>query len=296
MKYEFRKFEQKDYDRVCNFLMEISQDSREHINWNWARWEWMYFHPEFDRSILDKVGLWFAGQELVGMAAYDGYLGDGFFPVKRGFEELEKDVIEYSVQNFSGANGLGIAVNDNDERMRRLLEGYGFSADGQAETILAFSLEQLDEASELPEGIRLENLNAGMDLIRYQELLWRGFDHEGEGEMPSDADTIEKQRIMLSAPHMNPDLHVIAKTEDSEYVSYCGLWYDTNTDYAYVEPVCTIPGYRKKGIGGAVVTEALKRAKALGAKTAYVISDMNFYKDLGFARHSHYPVYWYKNK
>ena len=33
---------------------------------------------------------------------------------------------------------------------------------------------------------------------------------------------------------------------------------------------------------------ALRRCKALGAKQAFVISDQEFYKKLGFARHSKY--------
>lgn len=61
----------------------------------------------------------------------------------------------------------------------------------------------------------------------------------------------------------------------------------------YVEPVCTIPQYRNKGIAKSVLTEAMKRAYDLGAKRAYVISDMEFYKRLGFKQHSHYTFYWY---
>ena len=43
-----------------------------------------------------------------------------------------------------------------------------------------------------------------------------------------------------------------------------------------------IPSYRGQGVAKAVVSEALNRAAALGAKTAYVLSDMMFYQKLGF--------------
>ena len=76
-------------DKVCDFLVEISQYNREHINWNWARWEWMFFHPEFNRSLIEKIGLWFLNEELIGLATYDLYFGEGFFVTKKGFEELE---------------------------------------------------------------------------------------------------------------------------------------------------------------------------------------------------------------
>lgn len=50
LKFKFKNFNYTYYDKVCDFLVEISQYNREHINWNWARWEWMFFHPEFNRS------------------------------------------------------------------------------------------------------------------------------------------------------------------------------------------------------------------------------------------------------
>lgn len=230
MQYMFRNFNRSYFEKVHEFLIELSMDDHTHINWNWARWEWMFFHPEFDKNSLDKIGLWFFHEDLVGVAIYDYYFGEAFFATKKGFEELEKDILDYMVEK---------------------------------------------------------------DLYKHHELLWKGFDHEGE--VPLDEDTIRKQKEMLSAPHLNTRLHVIAKNKFLEFVSYCGLWYNKSTDYVYVEPVCTIPQYRKKGIAKCILTEALKRAYDLGAKKAYVISDMEFYKRLGFKQHSHYTFYWYNN-
>ena len=79
--------------------------------------------------------------------------------------------------------------------------------------------------------------------------------------------------------------------ENGEYTAYCCLWYDERTDYAYIEPVCTIPSYRGKGIAKALIYEALNRVKALGAKRAFVISDMEFYHKLGFEKILHYTFY-----
>ena len=74
----------------------------------------------------------------------------------------------------------------------------------------------------------------------------------------------------------------------------CGCWYLEGTDYAYVEPVCTIPEYRGKGIGKAVVLEALNRCRQMGAKRAYVILDSEFYKRIGFEQFAHYTFLWKK--
>lgn len=293
MDYRFKNFDNNDYEKVRNFLIELSGEERLHINWNWARWEWMYFHPELDKSLLEKIGLWFSGEELAGFATYDMWPGECFFAVKRGFEELESSILEYAVNNFCNENGLGIAANDTDVKTINLLKSHGFVRNEQTENVLELDLNEAVFTSNLAEGITMENIHPQKDVFKHQKVLWKGFDHEGE--VPLDKETVEKQRILLTAPHLNPLLHVVAKDQQSEYVSYCGLWYDKATDYVYVEPVCTIPEYRNQGVGRATVLEALKRAKDLGAKRAYVISYTDFYDKLGFKPHSHYTFYWYQN-
>ena len=50
-----------------------------------------------------------------------------------------------------------------------------------------------------------------------------------------------------------------------------------------------------RGIAKAVIHEALSRAKRLGAKRAFVISDMDFYSRLGFRNKYHYMFYQSRN-
>ena len=38
--------------------------------------------------------------------------------------------------------------------------------------------------------------------------------------------------------------------------------------------------------------EALNRARPLGAKKAYVLSDMPFYEKLGFRKDKHFTFFW----
>ncbi|EGT0014673.1 GNAT family N-acetyltransferase [Clostridium perfringens] len=291
MKINFKKFERNYYNDICNFLVEISKNNHRHINWNWARWEWMFFHPEFNRDLIDKIGLWFLDEKLIALATYDHYLGEGFFATKEGFDELQKEVLEYAINNFSDENGLGIAINDKDGKTLKLLKDNKFLRNEQTENILELKLDEVNFNLEPITGITLESIDIEKDLYKHHKLLWKGFNHEGQA--PLDEYTINKQKLMLSAPHLNPLLHVVAKNKCNEYVAYCGLWFNDKTDYVYVEPVCTIPEYRNKGIARMVLMESLKRAYSLGAKKAYVISDSDFYKSLGFKQHSHYTFYWY---
>lgn len=293
MKADFRNFHNSYYDKVCDFLIELSEYDCKHINWNWARWEWMFFHPEFSRGLIDKIGLWLYNDVLVGISTYDHYFWEAFFAIKPGFEELEKDILEYTVATFSDKNGIGIAVNDEDISTIDLLLNYGFIKESQTENILEIPLENVNFDFITPKGIVLKNLDIKKDLYRHHSVLWKGFDHEGH--LPVDEATMNRQKVMLSASNLNPFLHIAAENKDGNYIAYCGLWYNQKTSYAYVEPVCTIPEYRHKGVSRVVLLEALKRCFSLGAKKAYVISNNSFYKSLGFQQHSHYTFYWHKN-
>lgn len=53
----FRKYRDEDYEAVCRFLIELNRKDRNHINWNWARFEWMFEHPEFDKAARSSMGL-----------------------------------------------------------------------------------------------------------------------------------------------------------------------------------------------------------------------------------------------
>ncbi|OAB28350.1 hypothetical protein PMSD_22765 [Paenibacillus macquariensis subsp. defensor] len=291
MKISFRNFEITCYDEVCNFLITLSQDDQQHIHWNWARWEWMFFHPEFNRDVMDTIGLWYCNDDLVGIATFDHYFGEAFYATKTGFGELDKDILEYAIATFSNENGLGIAVNDTDTYTIDLLRNRGFVKNDQTENILEFTLENVSLDYITLEGITVHNIDIKKDLYRHHNVLWKGF--ENEGQVPLDETTLNKQKAMLAATNLNSSLHIAAENEEGEYVAYCGVWFSQNTDYAYIEPVCTIPEYRGKGLGHAVVLEGLKRSYSLGAKKAYVISDNSFYKSLGFHQHSHYTFYWH---
>nr|WP_166805245.1 GNAT family N-acetyltransferase [Cryobacterium sp. TMT2-4] len=78
---------------------------------------------------------------------------------------------------------------------------------------------------------------------------------------------------------------------DGDYAAYCGIWHEPGTTYALVEPVCTDPDHRRRGLGRAAVLEAARRCRDLGAQAAYVGSNQAFYSALGFTPHSN-GIWW----
>lgn len=52
---------------------------------------------------------------------------------KEGFDELQKEVLEYAINNFSDENGFGIAINDKDSKTLKLLKDNDFLKNEQPE-------------------------------------------------------------------------------------------------------------------------------------------------------------------
>lgn len=283
---EFRHFSDADYEAVCDFLIALNRSDRTHINWNWARFEWMYEHPEFDKSAMDAIGLWLDGDRVVGAAIYDMYFGEAFCGVLPEYASLYPEVLRYAYDALRDDTGIAIAICDTNTAEIEAAKRAGFAPIDQTEMIMKIDLSTARDAA-LPDGFTLFEPDPVENADKMQWLFWQGFDH---GE-----DRAEFEREEMTAPqrrkHMRRELGIAAVDGTGEYAAFCCLWYSEKTDYAYVEPVCTIPRHRGKGLAKALLYEAMDRAKALGAKTAYVISDMPFYEKLGFRKAYHYMFY-----
>ncbi|GAK14527.1 hypothetical protein JCM19039_4455 [Geomicrobium sp. JCM 19039] len=216
----------------------------------------MFFHPELDIESLHTIGLWFDDDEVVGLATYDHYNGEAFFATLTAYKSLGEQLLEYVIANFQDKAGLGIAVNDANEAGIALLKKYNFVIARQSEQVLACDLENADLHYDLHPDFQLHNLQPENDLYEHHEVLWEGF--ENDGPLPLDEKTLNVQKRMLTAPHLESSLHIVAKNE-AGFAAYCGGWYDKTTDYAYIEPLCTKPAYRKLGLGKALVLETLHR-------------------------------------
>ena len=166
----FRTFEDADYDAVIGFFVELCKDARDHINWNWARFEWMYEHPEFNKDLISSRGLWLEGERVVGASIYDMYYGEAFIGVLPSYEKLYPAVIEYAYGHLRDDNGLGIAVLDTDDKLIYMLRQKGFLATGQDETVLSADLSG-HKSPVLPEGIRIEEMDSGDDLYKFGWML-----------------------------------------------------------------------------------------------------------------------------
>ena len=282
---EQKRFEASDYERVIDFLIKLNETSINHINWNWARFEWMYEHPMFDKTLLSRIGLWTENNEVIGCAIYDMFLGEASVLVLPEYYHLYKEILNYAYENLKDDDGLKVAVTDGNELEIKLIEESHYQKIDQSETIMSIDLVE-PFSFKLNDTMSFAYLDPINDYDELCWLFWQGFDHGDDKEECMKENTVKSKM----RPHFIPYLSVTVKC-DEKYIGHCSIWYNDKTDYAYLEPVCVIPEYRNKGVAKAMIYEALNRAKELGAKRTYVISDMEFYEKLGFKRTKHYTFY-----
>ena len=285
-KVSVRSYRDEDYEAICDFLIELNQKDKAHINWNWARFEWMMEHPEFDKNSRSSIRLWWSDNKIVAAAIYDMYYGEAFCGALPDHKSLYPEALDYAYRELKDGSGLAIAINkENAADIRAVLQA-GFEQIDQKETVMELSFDRTFSRA-LPEGLQFREMDQIADREALEWLFWQGFDHGKDREVfEHSLDHVPHVR-----KHFNRTLSLCAVNPSGEPVSYCSLWFHQDTDYAYVEPVCTIPDYRGKGIASALLSEAFSRAKSLGAKKAYVISDLPFYENLGFEKAQHYSFY-----
>lgn len=278
------------YDKVRDFLFQVNQDSISNANFLWARWEWMLSLTRYmDISSLNKIGLWMDGNQIVGLTTYESQLGHAYFVWKPTYEYLKSDMLSYAKDNLAKDGKCMALINDADRPFQKIAHAQGFIPIQECEKTTAIDISN-EITYTIPNGFSIHSLSDGFDNYKLNRCKYRGF-NVGQ-EMPEGES--EARNADYSGPNLNKNIHIYLTAPNGEYAAYCGSWYDRETDYAYIEPVCTDPSYRKMGCGKAAVLEAVKRCGQLGAKRAFVISSQQFYYNIGFYPYCNY-TWWCSN-
>ncbi len=281
-----RPYNSTDFKLVSDFLVAHFQPGNQDGNWLQPAWEYMHSHPNLDESSLDKIGIWEDAGEIVGVSHYEDRLGDAFFQVHPGCTHLKPSMLAYAETHLWGETERGerylrAYVNDFDLEFEALVSSRGYEiAEQYTRPITEFVIpEQIPEIV-LPAGFRIKSLAEDNNLRKIHRVLWRGFNHEGEP--PEEG--LEDRRKMQSGPNFRKDLTVVVESPGGDFASLCGMWFEAENKIAYVEPLATDPEFRRKGLGKAALLEGIRRCKILGASAAYVGSNQEFYRAIGFRK------------
>lgn len=283
-----------DFGPVGDFLIRTYGQSGGFRNWFQPAWEYMHFHPLLDTGSLHKIGIWEDDGRIVAVANHEHELGEVFLQIDRDYLFLKEDMIVYSEETLyreeSGKPTVAFYLDEADEDMGTILTARGYRRSSRfRRDMTCFKIPGPFPRIDLAEGFELSDLERDDDLEKLHRVLHRGFNHPGE----PPREELEDRRLMQSAPNYKKNLNVVVKAPDGCFASYCGIWFEPMSKFAYIEPVATDPVYRRLGLGKAVVLEAIRRCGELGATIAYVGSGQTFYMSIGFA-YTQKAVMWFR--
>lgn len=203
--------------------------------------------------------------------------------------------------NFDGKQQF--IVFGAQEALTKVLKERGYRIAYEYED-LVMDMDNVEINYELPEGFHFVEPDE-VDPVKLARCTWKGFDHEDKGpfenwmepDSGTDWNPVKAYNgtisgIIAPPPHATKEYDVVIANDNDEYVCYSGMWWVPQNRLAYMEPLCTIPEYRKLGLAAAALTRHYHRMKALGAK--YMTGGNNeFYQKLGYEEGWHW-VMWKK--
>ncbi|MDP2425980.1 MAG: GNAT family N-acetyltransferase [Candidatus Izemoplasmatales bacterium] len=272
---------QGDFLKVRDFLRQFQKDAYTHLVFPWGRWEWMFSLPYFDTTFIHKIYVWEKEEQIVALATYESSFGEGYYVIHPSCEYLKAEVGETIINEYMHLGKVRMLIPNQDALMQRIARQHGLVPTSSKEEDALFDLDQTPLEYELPEGFEVVSLKDDFSLLKYHNVLWKGFGHSGEVENMEEL--LPMRKVSLSGIDVNLAYLWAVRSQTGEFVSYCGMWYIPNDHCALVEPVATDPEFRKMGLGKACVLSALARVKQDGAKVAIVGSSQEFYYKIGFS-------------
>ncbi len=280
---------QEDYRKISEFLNKYYLPGNKDGNWLEPSWEYALYHPLLDDEHTTKWRIWENEREIVSFAHYEWHLGEGFFEFHPDFHHLYPEMLDYAEENLIGASRkdgrkfLCAYINDYNQPFLNLVQKRGYEQD-HSETRPLYSFSDTEKLKEitLPDGYSLISLADECNWSKVHRVLWRGFNHPGEP--PIGEDELVSRQKMFDTPKARRDLKIAVKAPNGDFVAFCGMFFEDQHQYGYVEPVATDPDYRRLGLGKAAVLESVRRCIDLGAKEVFVGSDQQFYQSIGFKK------------
>ena len=203
--------------------------------------------------------------------------------------DIRRDRLDLLDEMFAARDvRISVAFEDDEEVHAALLRN-GFTPDSDAALtrhssllhFLARDLPDPPEPPELPEGFRCRT-------VEPRDLAERVAIHQ-EVWAPSRVTESSFANVQASWPY-RASLDCVVEAPDGRFAAYCHVWPDDGNGVGEFEPVGTREEFRRRGLGAAVCTFALRRWHEEGGRQAIVYCENDaacgLYESIGFRRHT----------
>jgi ribosomal protein S18 acetylase RimI-like enzyme len=179
---------------------------------------------------------------------------------------------------------------EDDEEVRAALERHGFTERDRDNSInrqgpvmhfLARDVPDPPAQAPLPEGYRCRTVEPDdlAERVAIHRDVWA----------PSRVTETSFAGVQASWPY-RASLDCVVEAPDGRFAAYCLVWPDDENRVGELEPVGVRDEFRRRGLGAAVCTFALRRLHEEGGREAivYCVTDAacGLYESIGFRRHA----------
>ncbi len=271
--------------------------------------------PELRQSLeepsLDKardIRLWEdTDGQLVGLGklwippigeVIDGFLGFRVLPTARS-GDLERQIVAWAegrMREVERERGVQVKLRSstraNQSERIALLERCGFKVDRYFFT-MERSLSLPIPESQLPATFTMRQVRGNEDSEAWVELFNQSFiDHWNHHEL-----TVESYKHWLTEPDYKPELDLVAVAADGTFAAFCHCHISlednkrSGRNEGWISTLGTRRGFRRMGLGRAMLLAGMQQLKAKGVDTARLGVDSEnpsgagrLYESVGFGK------------
>ena len=229
-----------------------------------------------------RIRIWRDGDRTVAWSWLKGDRALLEFDVRRDRLDLLDEILAVPDVRTS------VAFDDDEEVQAALLRN-GFTADHEAKltrrgSLLHFHARDLPDAPELldlPQGFRCRTVEPEdfAERVAVHRDVWA----------PSRVTESSFATVQASWPY-RASLDCVVEAPDGRFAAYCLVWPDDENRVGELEPVGVREEFRRRGLGAAVCTFALRRWHEEGGCQAIVYCENDaacgLYESIGFRRHT----------
>ena len=237
---------------------------------------WWLFYPPMVHDLWGSIYLWDDPDQPGEILAWalippDGSTFDVVLrPALRG-SPLAWETYHWTVrQATSLARGAGCEstsvfwISEHDALLRGWLVEQGFGLTRQGVN-MECDLAVPGPAGKAPEGWVVRGSHGLAEVRERARAQYGAFGSSAEFER-----SVERFTRFMGSPVYDPACDVVAVGMDGQIGAFALIWPDQVTRTGLFEPVGTHPDYQRKGLGKAVMLEALERLRQQGMRQAIV--------------------------
>jgi mycothiol synthase len=256
---------------------------------------WWLYYPAWEHDMPQHIYLWedpVNPDRLLGWALLSpswGYIDTYVQPELRGTSQAESMYIwaEEKLESILCASAkkklFVMWVSQDDKILNAHYLRRGFQRTPEDVVYMTCSLVDQLTAVPLPEGYIVRSSAGERDALARARAQYGAFG----STLPFDT-YAERFRRFMQSPVYVPEFDMLAETPDGQIGAFSIIWPDAVNKVGLFEPVGTHPDFQRRGLGKAVMTEALRRLQDLGMTEACVCTNANntpavkLYEAVGF--------------